>query len=76
VSFGSQSVGMCLQGFELQDVTNAALKESLGLQPNQTGCLVTRVAPWSNAVSQLRIGDVVMSIDGKPWAKGFVPRFF
>jgi S1-C subfamily serine protease len=76
VSFGSQSVGMCLQGFKLQDVTNAALKESLGLQPNQTGCLVTRVAPWSNAVSQLHPQDVVLEIDGEPRSKGFVPRLF
>lgn len=53
---------MCLQGFELQDLTNTALRESVA--GNNTGCLVIDVAGWTNAAEYLKKDDVVLSIDG------------
>ena len=56
---------MCLQGFELQDMTNAALRASVPMASNQTGCLVIDVAEWTNAYQHLKKDDVVLSIDGE-----------
>jgi len=58
-----QDMGACLQGFELQDLTNTALRESVA--GNHTGCLVIDVAGWTNAAEHLEKDDVVLSIDGQ-----------
>lgn len=39
------------------------MRQYLGLSPDQTGILITRVLPMSQAFSILRKGDVLMSIE-------------
>ena len=57
-----QHMGACLQGFELQDLTNNALRESVA--GNHTGCLVIDVANWTNAGQHLQKDDVMLEIAG------------
>jgi hypothetical protein len=45
-------------------MTNPALKDSIGMPRNETGCLVMDVAQWTNAAEHLKKDDVVLSIDG------------
>jgi hypothetical protein len=51
-------------GLAWQELTNPALRESLGLRPGETGIRLTRVAPHGSAGGVLRPGDVVLEIGG------------
>jgi hypothetical protein len=51
-------------GLAWQDLTNPALRESLGLGPGETGIRVTRVAANGSAGGILKAGDVVLEMDG------------
>jgi hypothetical protein len=51
-------------GLAWQDLTNPALRESLGLRPGETGIRVTRVAANGSAGGILKPGDVVLEMDG------------
>lgn len=51
-------------GLAWQDLTNPALRESLGLQPGETGIRLTRVLPHGSAGSVLKPGDVVLELGG------------
>ncbi len=55
-------------GARLQPVESPALRESIGLDPRQSGGLVTRVDFGSPAFGQLARGDVIVSIGGYPVA--------
>lgn len=55
-------------GAQMQPLESPALRSSLGLQPRQTGGLVTRVVFGSPAHGVLERGDVVVSIGGHPVA--------
>ncbi|HXK11233.1 MAG TPA: hypothetical protein VMT70_16420 [Vicinamibacteria bacterium] len=56
--------GFARAGLAWQDLTNPALRESLGLQPAETGIRLTRVAPNGSAGGVLKPGDVVLEIGG------------
>jgi hypothetical protein len=53
-------------GFAWQNLTNPALRESLGLADDETGVRLTRVLPHGTAAGALRVGDVVLEVDGVP----------
>jgi len=55
-------------GTRLQPIENPALRESIGLEPRQSGGLVTRVDFGSPAFGVLERGDVIVSIGGYPVA--------
>lgn len=51
-------------GLAWQDLTNPALRESLGLRPGETGIRLTRVAAHGSAGGILKPGDVLLEADG------------
>lgn len=51
-------------GLAWQDLTNPALRESLGLAAGETGIRLTRVLPHGSAGGVLRPGDVVLELGG------------
>jgi hypothetical protein len=51
-------------GIAWQDLTNPALRESLGLRPGETGIRLTRVAAHGSAGGVLEPGDIVLEIGG------------
>jgi S1-C subfamily serine protease len=51
-------------GLAWQDLTNPALRESLGLRPGETGIRLTRVAAHGSADGILKPGDVVLEMGG------------
>jgi hypothetical protein len=57
--------GFARAGIAWQDLTNPALRESLGLAPGETGIRLTRVARHGSAGGILKPGDVVLEMDGK-----------
>ena len=56
--------GFARAGLAWQDLTNPALRASLGLAPGETGILLTRVAPNGSAAKVLRPGDVLLELGG------------
>ncbi len=51
-------------GLAWQDLTNPALRESLGLSPGETGIRLTRVLPHGSAGGVLKPGDVLLELGG------------
>jgi hypothetical protein len=51
-------------GLAWQDLTNPALRESLGLREGETGIRLTRVAAHGSAGGSLKPGDVVLEMGG------------
>ena len=51
-------------GLAWQDLTNPALRASLGLAPGETGIRLTRVLPHGSAGGVLRPGDVLLELGG------------
>jgi hypothetical protein len=56
--------GFARAGIAWQDLTNPALRESLGLAPGETGIRLTRVLPHGSAGGILKPGDVVLELGG------------
>ena len=56
--------GFARAGLAWQDLTNPALRESLGLRPGETGIRLTRVAAHGSAGGILKPGDVVLEMGG------------
>lgn len=53
-------------GFAWQNLTNPALRESLGLLEDEQGVRITRVLPHGSLAGALEAGDVVLEVDGIP----------
>jgi hypothetical protein len=51
-------------GLAWQDLTNPALRESLGLKPGETGIRLTRVLAHGSAGGVMRPGDVLLELGG------------
>jgi hypothetical protein len=51
-------------GFAWQNLTNPALRESLGLAADEAGVRLTRVLPHGSLAGSLRAGDVILEVDG------------
>jgi len=60
-----QTRGFCSLGITFQGLENAQMRRCLGMNDDQTGIMVTAVAPCSQAACQFCCGDVILSIDGK-----------
>jgi hypothetical protein len=56
--------GFARAGLAWQDLTNPALRESLGLRPGETGIRLTRIARRGSAGGVLKPGDVLLEIGG------------
>jgi S1-C subfamily serine protease len=52
-------------GLEFQDLENPQHRAQLGLKPDQTGVMVTRISFDSSSWDALKPGDVLMAIDGQ-----------
>ncbi len=55
-------------GIYIQTMENDGLRESFGMKPGQAGVLVTQVIYQSSAWDNLRVNDVILSLDGYPVA--------
>ncbi|MEM7437448.1 MAG: trypsin-like peptidase domain-containing protein [Myxococcota bacterium] len=55
-------------GANLQKMRSPALRQSVGMRPEQTGGFVIQVDYGSPAHGALRPGDVILAIDGRPIA--------
>ena len=55
-------------GFNYQNIRNDAFSARFGVEQEQTGVLITKLAFDSPAEHALVIGDILMSIDGRPIA--------
>ena len=53
-------------GFAWQNLTNPALRESLGLTEDERGVRITRVLPHGSLAGAVREGDVILEVDGLP----------
>ncbi|MCC6206893.1 MAG: trypsin-like peptidase domain-containing protein [Gammaproteobacteria bacterium] len=56
--------GVPFIGVNMQSLENPALRASLGMTPEQSGLLVTRVADQGGAESVLQVNDVLLSVAG------------
>jgi hypothetical protein len=56
--------GFARAGLAWQDLTNPALRESLGLLPGETGIRLTRVLPHGSGGGVLKPGDVLLELGG------------
>jgi hypothetical protein len=56
--------GFARAGLAWQDLTNPALRESLGLRPGETGIRLTRVLAHGSGGGVLEPGDVLLEVDG------------
>ena len=55
--------GMNQLGFRYQKLENATFRKSMGMQEEQTGILVTEVAPLGGWAGQLLPRDVILAVD-------------
>jgi S1-C subfamily serine protease len=55
-------------GIAWQDMENPGLRAHFKMSDKQTGILITYIAPGVAAGAHLRIGDVLLAIEGKPIA--------
>jgi len=58
--------GFARAGIGWQELTNPALRQSLGLRPEEGGVRLTRVLPHGPAADILEAGDVLLEIAGVP----------
>ncbi len=56
--------GFARAGLAWQELTNPALRASLGLAPGETGIRLTRVAPNGSGAGVLQPGDVLLELGG------------
>src|SRR5262245_47778175 len=58
--------GFARAGIGWQELTNPALRDSLGLRPEEGGIRLTRILPHGPAAGVLEVGDVLLEIAGVP----------
>ena len=58
--------GFARAGIGWQELTNPALRDSLGLRPEEGGVRLTRVLPHGPAAGVLEVGDVILELAGVP----------
>lgn len=56
--------GFCSLGVQCQALENGELRRFKGVQPSESGVLVTKVLPVSSAHGILRAGDVLCAVEG------------
>lgn len=60
--------GFCNLGVSCQATENIQLRECLGMRPEMTGVLVSRINPLSDAYNILKKDDILLKFDGVPIA--------
>lgn len=60
--------GFCNLGVSCQATENIQLRECLGMRPEMTGVLVSRINPLSDAYKILKKDDILLEFDGVPIA--------
>lgn len=60
--------GFCTLGVSCQATENVQLRECLGMRPEMTGVLVSRINPLSDAFRILKKDDILLEFDGVPIA--------
>jgi hypothetical protein len=63
---GGEWRGFPRGGFAWQNLTNPALRESLGLAEEESGVRLIRVLPHGTGAGALRPGDVILEVAGVP----------
>lgn len=58
--------GFCDIGIQIQLMESEHIRKSMGMTPEQTGILVNKVYPLSDALDVLHKDDVILSIAGSP----------
>jgi S1-C subfamily serine protease len=58
--------GFCDIGIQIQLMESEHIRKAMGMSPEQTGILVNKVYPLSDALSVLQKDDVILSIAGSP----------
>jgi len=58
--------GFCDIGIQIQLMESEHIRRSMGMSPQQTGILVNKVYPLSDALKVLQKDDVILSIAGSP----------
>jgi S1-C subfamily serine protease len=58
--------GFARAGIAWQELTNPALRQSLGLSPDEGGVRITRVLPHGSGAGVLQEGDVVLEVGAVP----------
>jgi len=61
-----QCSGFCDIGIQIQLLESENIRTALGMSPEQSGILVNKVYPLSDASRVLAKDDVILSIDGSP----------
>jgi len=63
-----QCSGFCDIGIQIQLMESEHIRLAMGMSPSQTGILVNKVYPLSDAMNALQKDDVILSISGSPIA--------
>jgi len=58
--------GFCDIGIQIQLMESDHIRQAMGMSPQQTGILVNKVYPLSDALNVLQKDDVILSIAGNP----------
>jgi S1-C subfamily serine protease len=58
--------GFCDIGIQIQLMESEHIRKAMGMKPEQTGILVNKVYPLSDAGNVLQKDDVILSISGSP----------
>lgn len=58
--------GFCDIGIQIQLMESENIRKAMGMQKEQTGILVNKVYPLSDAINVLQKDDVILSIAGSP----------
>jgi len=61
-----QCSGFCDIGIQIQLMESEHIRLAMGMSPSQTGILVNKVYPLSDAMNSLQKDDVILSIAGAP----------
>jgi len=61
-----QCSGFCDIGIQIQLMESEHIRLAMGMSPSQTGILVNKVYPLSDAMNSLQKDDVILSISGSP----------
>lgn len=64
ISKNGRYIGFCHHGFTWQKMENESLRRYMALRNGETGVLVRKISPQSNAASSLKPNDVITAIDG------------
>jgi len=63
---GGSYGGFPVLGINCQAMENPQLRASAGMRPGESGVLLCKVRPMTDAAEKLRMHDVILEVDGQP----------